>query len=30
VNPVVEVLAWVAANPDACEQAMADPFAADS
>jgi hypothetical protein len=29
-NPLVEVLAWVAANPEACDEAMADPFAADS
>jgi murein DD-endopeptidase MepM/ murein hydrolase activator NlpD len=29
-SPVAEVQQWVAANPDGCAQAMADPFAADS
>jgi hypothetical protein len=28
-NPLVEVLAGVAANPEACDEATADPFAAD-
>ncbi|MGH9272947.1 MAG: M23 family metallopeptidase [Ilumatobacteraceae bacterium] len=30
LSPVEEVDAWVAANPDACATAMADPNAADS
>ncbi len=29
-SPADEVAAWGAANPDACDLAMADPFAADS
>ena len=29
-NPAVEVAAWAAANPDACDLAMAGPFAPDS
>jgi len=29
-SPVDEVAAWVAANPDACVQAMNDPFAPDA
>jgi murein DD-endopeptidase MepM/ murein hydrolase activator NlpD len=29
-SPAAEVTAWSAANPDACNLAMADPFAADS
>ncbi len=30
VSPVAEVDAWLAANPDACAEAMADPNAGDS
>ncbi len=30
LSPVEETAAWVAANPDACDAAMADPNAADS
>ena len=29
-SPVDEVAAWAAANPNACAEAMADPYAADS
>ena len=29
-SPVTAVDAWVAANPDGCERAMADPFAGDA